>query len=392
VGAPAIGYELVTDPTFHVRRPNGPLFVIGMWRSGTSALYALLNQHPQIALLFEGDLRLLSWRFLFSPSPAKVLARWNFWNLAARRHQIQVERLPQAMPDVRSAMEVTYREYAERKGASIRGEKSPNYYDCLTELAKDFPGAHFLVIWRNPLSVCASILGARAACSYFRRTGMVLRALLGFPRLKQQCDRLLEQHVPVHQINYEDLVDDTETVMRGICGFLGIPFDPRMTSLDEADVSAIYLEDHHSSFLRREDIHLMPERTYLVPPEIRHKIKRYICEWKEKSGGVWPAYPRSIADPKVKPSRSEKLLDEIAYRCLRAYDRMVLVLYGLGPVWGLQRYRTIKQQYRTFKQTKWFSPAQNSKSIALDAVGAVTLEVITARLVQRKLSGGTWKP
>jgi hypothetical protein len=33
---------------------TGPLFVLGMWRSGTSLLYALLNQHPQIALMYEG--------------------------------------------------------------------------------------------------------------------------------------------------------------------------------------------------------------------------------------------------------------------------------------------------------------------------------------------------
>jgi sulfotransferase family protein len=379
VGAPAIGHELVTDPTSDFRRPNGPLFVIGMWRSGTSALYALLNQHAKIALLFEGDLRLLSWRFLFSPSPAKVLARWNFWNLAAKRHQIQVERLAQAMPDVRSAMEATYREYAERKGASIRGEKSPNYYDCLTDLAKDFPGARFLVIWRNPMSVCASILSARAVCSYFNRTGMVLRALLGFPRLKQQCDRLLEQNVPVHQINYEELVEDPSTVMKGICRFLEIGFDPKMTSLDEADVSAIYLEDHHSSFLRREDIHLMPEQTYLLPPAVRRKIRRYVCEWKEKSGGVWPAYPRAASGREMKPSTTEKLLDQIAYRCLRAYDQMVLVLYGLGPIWGLQRYRAIKQHCRKFKQnrrrnfSRWPSPAGNSKSVAHESVGAVRL-------------------
>ena len=388
MGAPAIGYELVTDQTSDFPRPNGPLFVIGMWRSGTSALYALLNQHAKIALLFEGDLRLLSWRFLFSPSPAKVLARWNFWNLAVKRHQIQVERLAQAMPDVRSAMEATYREYAERKGASIRGEKSPNYYDCLTDLAKDFPGARFLVIWRNPMSVCASILSARTVCSYFDRTGMVLRALLGFPRLKQQCDRLLEQNVPVHQINYEELVDDPRTVMKGICKFLDIAFDPKMTSLDEADVSAIYREDHHSSFLRREDIHLMPEQTYLLPPAIRRKIRRYVCEWKEKSGGVWPAYPRATSGLEMKPSTTEKLLDQIAYRCLRAYDQMVLVLYGLGPIWGLQRYRAIKQHCRKFKRnrrrnfSRWPSPAAN-KSVAPQSVGA-------ARLISSP--GGPWKP
>src|ERR1700737_195615 len=36
-----------------------PLFVVGVARSGTSLLYALLNQHPQIAILFEGSLPFL---------------------------------------------------------------------------------------------------------------------------------------------------------------------------------------------------------------------------------------------------------------------------------------------------------------------------------------------
>ncbi|HZT23644.1 MAG TPA: sulfotransferase, partial [Verrucomicrobiae bacterium] len=31
------------------------LFVAGIFRSGTSLLYALLNQHPQIALMYECD-------------------------------------------------------------------------------------------------------------------------------------------------------------------------------------------------------------------------------------------------------------------------------------------------------------------------------------------------
>ena len=37
-----------------------PVFVVGMWRSGTSLLYALLNQHPQIGLMYESDFSLLS--------------------------------------------------------------------------------------------------------------------------------------------------------------------------------------------------------------------------------------------------------------------------------------------------------------------------------------------
>jgi hypothetical protein len=37
----------------------GPLFITGMWRSGSSLLYALLNKHPQVKLMYEADLALL---------------------------------------------------------------------------------------------------------------------------------------------------------------------------------------------------------------------------------------------------------------------------------------------------------------------------------------------
>ena len=43
---------------------DGPVFVVGMWRSGTSLLYALLNQHPQIGLMYESDMLTLSPLFL----------------------------------------------------------------------------------------------------------------------------------------------------------------------------------------------------------------------------------------------------------------------------------------------------------------------------------------
>ena len=49
----------------------GPVFVVGIWRSGTSLLYTLLNQHPLIALMYEADLPLL--KQLFYRLPAKWL-------------------------------------------------------------------------------------------------------------------------------------------------------------------------------------------------------------------------------------------------------------------------------------------------------------------------------
>jgi Sulfotransferase family len=342
---------------------RGPLFVIGMWRSGTSALYALLNQHPQIALLFEGDLRLLSSRFVASQSATKLVTRWNFWNGAARRHNIEAASLPSRIRDVEEGMEATYRAFAASKGASIGGEKSPNYYDRLIQLSEEFPGARFLIIWRNPMNVCASILSARDACFWFGRKGMVLRALLGFRRMKQQVDELLRRDVPLHQIHYEELVGDTEGVMRGICRFLDIPFDPKMTSLDGADVSAIYAEEHHSG-VRRESIHLKPERTYLIPADIRRKVKRYICDWKRIYGGTWPAYPCSVTGNPSGPSKVEKLLDRIGYQALWTYDRTILMVYGIAPLSLLSAYRSFKRWYHRTKENglggvpHWISAAR----------------------------------
>jgi len=32
---------------------KNPVFVVGVFRSGTSLLYSLLNQHPEIGLMYE---------------------------------------------------------------------------------------------------------------------------------------------------------------------------------------------------------------------------------------------------------------------------------------------------------------------------------------------------
>ena len=58
---------------------RGPLFVIGIWRSGTSLLYALLNKHPQISLLYEGDLYCLRPLFWIPRAASSWLARWDLW-------------------------------------------------------------------------------------------------------------------------------------------------------------------------------------------------------------------------------------------------------------------------------------------------------------------------
>jgi hypothetical protein len=157
--------------------------------------------------------------------------------------------------------------------------------------------------------------------------------------------------------------------MRGICSFLDIPYDPKVTTLDGADVSSIYPEKHHSG-VRRESIHLKPERTFIVPAAIRRKVKRYISEWKAMEGGGWPPYPRYLGHGDERPTFTEKIFDRLAYEILSAYDRFVLLVFGAAPLPALQRYRDAKRFYRELRRngrfvSKWMPTSLRPSVLAL---------------------------
>lgn len=320
---------------------SGPLFVVGMWRSGTSLLYALLNQHPQIALMYEGELPVL-WPLFSMPGRRwSWPERWDFWNSALQRHRIEPGGVLPAAPDLRSAAESVYKLYANGKGAFIWGDKSPNYYDCLTRLVRHFPQSRFIIIWRNPVGICRSVIRASERDPWFAKPGMVHRALLGCKELKLECDRLRAREVPVYDINYEELTADTEKVMNGVCQFLGIPFDPRMTSLDGADRSAVYEGDHHT-LVKGDNIVPSSESSEVLSPPLKRKIERYTLYWKEAWGGEWPVFPRSPGTEAGKPTLAERFFDRAFYRLLRCLDFTVRLIYCFAPLRLLRAYRKLK--------------------------------------------------
>ena len=317
---------------------HGPLFVIGMWRSGTSLFYALLNQHPQIKLMYEDELPLLWPLFLGGQAKPDWRERWEFWNQAPSRHKLTLDDLPQQVSGMREACEAAWKLYAP--DATIRGCKSPNFFDCLPRLAQEFPNAKFIVMWRDPADVCRSVVRARSD-SFFAKRGMVLRALLGCRDLKTGYDALVARGAQVYGVQYEDLVSNPAAVMQGVCSFLDIEFDRRMVSLKDADRSAIYDGDHHEG-VNSEKIVAGRKKPEVLPEDVRHKVAAYIAYWKEQSAGAWPRYPEAGNAKTGIPFFFEKLVDRILYRGLRAFDRAVALLYCHLPIELLRKYRASK--------------------------------------------------
>jgi len=321
-----------------MQRPwDGPLFVVGVPRSGTSLLYALLNQHPEIALMYEADLPLLWPLFLTGRSKSQWLRRWNFWNGAPERHQIDVSRIPSDISDMKSATVAAYREYAGHKSAAIWGCKSPNQYDSLVRVAEYFPTARFVIIWRDPADVCRSMIRARKDSPRFKQRGLTHRALLGCYQMGMERNRLLRRGVRVHEIQYEDLIGNPTEEMMKVCRFLGIPFDSNMVSLKNADRSAV-MPGGHNALVNGESIVAPRKQTEVLPWKFKRKVERYKQLWRQKRADWALRMPVEEGDVTT-PTLSERLADEILYRLLRSWDLFVVFVYCFAPLWLLKSYR-----------------------------------------------------
>jgi hypothetical protein len=321
---------------------GGPLFLVGVWRSGTSLLQTLLNQHSRIGLMYEAELPLLHPLFVGGSAKRDWLERWEFWNSALTRHRIAPETVGSPAKDLRTAAETVYRNNAARTEKVIYGEKSPNYWDCLDRVSKTFPSARFIIIWRNPLGICRSVMSAAQSEPYFAKRGMLLRSLLASEKLKAQRDVLMKRGIPVHELHYEELVRDPAAALEKICAFLDLPFEARMLSLEDADRMSVYAGKHHS-LVKGDRIISSQRRPDNLPPKFKQKIERYIALWRTQSNGAFPPYAPPSPAGVQKPSLRERLWDRVTLWLLRRLDSAVAWIYCWAPLPVLRAWRARKK-------------------------------------------------
>jgi Sulfotransferase family len=322
-----------------------PIFITGMRRCGATLLYLLLNQHPDIALLYESDLPVL-WPMFRVPWERKTwVDKWEYWNASISRHDMDPARLASPVHSLAEAFELAGREHARRLGKKRWGCKSPSYFDRLEQLVVEFPHARFVVVWRDPEECCRSAMNAAATSEgsgmWFAKPGTNLQILLAAKALKKQVDALLTRGVPVHQIHYRDLVTETTKVMRGICEFLQVPFDPAVAVLGNADRSAVFKGAHHS-LARGSSIVSSTGRHQALPSKLTRKIERYRTLWKAQNGDTWLLSRHFPEGSSAKPSLWERWTDRLLYVAFRIRDIAPKVCFSILPLSVWQTYRRLK--------------------------------------------------
>lgn len=218
-----------------------PIFVVGCDRSGTTLLRLMLTSHPMVAIPPEGPFvvrlyatfGLLDYfppstidRFLDAFFEIEKCAEWGLERWRLRDALCTAE--PKAYSTVVSTV---YEEYLRQKQPTkhIWGDKNPGYVSHIGAVASILPHARFLHIIRDGRDVAVSmrkppfnVTSVTDAAAYWKH--QVSKGILGGGEIG---------HKRYMEIRYEDLVKDSESSLRRICSFCGIPFDAEMLQFDE---------------------------------------------------------------------------------------------------------------------------------------------------------------
>ena len=328
-------------PPLTAKTTTTALFVVGTFRSGTSLLYALLNQHPEIALMFECDV----WNYPQFLSPLRFHHDWRerleFYSHALSRHHLIPKDNICGLENVRTPDDL-YRMFARNKDARIFGEKSPFYCNHLPQLAMSHPGASFILIWRNPVETYRSVKDSGQSSRYFRRPGMLNRLIYFQEKMIQGAAQITRSGSRVHHVAYADLIDRTEDSCRGICDFLGIEFDDKMSNLTGADLSAVF-QAPQFEHLRLGKIGRRPSM-HQVEPRVVQKLQRFHGRWNRLRHQLLNLECSDPLGPE--PGILERVYHRFAGRLMCGLDGAVRVAFEILPLPWLRTYRQAKAWFR----------------------------------------------
>ncbi|MCW2988504.1 MAG: Sulfotransferase family protein [Solirubrobacterales bacterium] len=196
-----------------------PIFLFSISRSGSTLIQRIIAAHDRVATASEPWLLL---PYAYTLRPRGIDAEYVHPLLVTA-----IEDFAQSLPEGGDDYIEELRRFALRlyekaadEGDAYFLDKSPPYCLIAEEIMRLFPEGKFVFLWRNPLSVIASLIDTWGP---WRPTFMSSDLFIGLPRLAAAY----EKHRPhVHAARFEDLSTADEDAWRELMEYLGIEFDP----------------------------------------------------------------------------------------------------------------------------------------------------------------------
>ena len=195
----------------HAPSGPGPIFIVGMPRSGTTLIEQILASHPEV--YGGGELRHIG----------ETARAFESWSGGGRAY-------PEGIPQVADpAFEGAARHYLKQVGPlggrSRVTDKMPGNFQYLGLIVLMFPHAKIVHCRRNPLDTCVSCFTTDFAYGHEWSYDLPeLAAYYGlYSRLMAHWHGVWPERI--YEVGYEDVVADLEAMARGLLAYCDLPWD-----------------------------------------------------------------------------------------------------------------------------------------------------------------------
>lgn len=196
-----------------------PIFIFSVSRSGSTLVQRVIGAHARVATVSEPWLLL---PHAYTLRRQGVDAEYLHFRMVEAIEDF-CEELPGGREQYKRALHDfalgLYRDAAGPE-ASWFLDKSPPYCLVAEEIIELFPEGRFVFLWRNPLSIVASII---KTWEPWRPTMFRDDLFVGLPRLVAAYERNRER---AHAVRFEQLIGGDPAPWRALMDYLEIEFEP----------------------------------------------------------------------------------------------------------------------------------------------------------------------
>ncbi len=203
---------------------KAPIFLFSLPRSGSTLLQRILMSHNEISSLAEPWLLL---PFIYIRKPLGTLTEYSH-NGAFQAINSFINNLPDKEKDYYYELNRFIFSLYEKlcfKNELYFLDKTPRYYLIIPEIARVFPDAKFIFLFRNPIRIMSSIIETWCSGTFKGIHNYHVDLKIGYQKLSEGY-RLLKNNA--YALQYEKLVLNPEKFINEICDYLDIHFFPEM--------------------------------------------------------------------------------------------------------------------------------------------------------------------
>jgi hypothetical protein len=251
------------------------IFLISMPRSGSTMLQKMLGAHTQIYTRSE------PWVMLHPLQALKtngIYARYDA-SLAARGANDFVHGLPGGRASYQKKLAEfllsLYGDYLQDSRKARFLDKTPRYYEIFDDLQELFPRAKFIILYRNPLAVFASILSTWVKDNY----ALINNYKIDLEEGVRFLERDFSGYSNTYMVRYEDLLSAPEKQFEQLCAFLQLNFESSCVNYGERMTGEQWQfgDQKTVSMKMRPDIeHAESWRRELSQPVVRKLLLDYL--------------------------------------------------------------------------------------------------------------------